>query len=313
MGQNKYIQCPSCSKKIRSDNMKFHKHKKVEVSKYKMKICSICGKIMKSGNLARHLKKHSEDNTRLSKSDTNKYKMKICAICGKNMISGHLARHLKNIHGKRQIVDEIEAAQKENLKRLENGKFIEEYISSRNIDPEILQQKHKEALQTKVPTPIVDVTLKVWQKVLLKYIEPSERGILWIIGRSGNEGKSWFQRYLQNLRGPSKVFEVGIKKNSDAILHALSKRIVSLIELFLFNIPRSFNMEDFPYGFIEEIKDGNAISTKYNSSVLDIKIPNSVVVFSNELPDITRMSKDRWTVYSTDGEYLFRDSGRKVE
>ena len=72
-------------------------------------------------------------------------------------------------------------------------------------------------------------------------------------------------------------------------------------------------MEDFPYGFIEEIKDGNAVSTKYNSSVLDIKIPNTVVVFSNELPDITRMSRDRWTVYSTDGEYLFKDNGRKVE
>ena len=71
-------------------------------------------------------------------------------------------------------------------------------------------------------------------------------------------------------------------------------------------------MEDFPYGFIEEIKDGNAVSTKYNSSVLDIKIPNSVVVFSSELPDITRMSTDRWTVYSTDGEYLFKDNGNMV-
>ena len=121
------------------------------------------------------------------------------------------------------------------------------------------------------------------------------------------------QRYLQNIRGPSRVFEVSIKKNSDAILHALSKRIVSLIELFLFNIPRSFNMEDFPYGFIEEIKDGNAISTKYNSSVLDIKIPNTVVVFANEYPNIKKMSTDRWTVYSTDGEYLFKANGRKVE
>ena len=247
--------------------------------------------------------------------EVNKYKMKICSICGKIMIIGHFARHSK-IHRKishRRMADEIEAAHKENIKKFENGRFIEEYISSRNYDPEILHQKHKEALQTKIPSPLVDVTLRVWQKVLLKYIIPSERGILWIVGRRGNEGKSWFQRYLQNLHGPSRVFEVSIKKNSDGILHALSRRIVSLIQLFLFNIPRSFNMEDFPYGFIEEIKDGNAVSTKYNSSILDIKIPNCVVVFSNELPDLTKMSKDRWTVYSTDGEYLFRDSGYKVE
>ena len=82
------------------------------------------------------------------------------------MIGRNLARHLK-IHGKRNILDGIKAAQKENEEKLENGRLIEEYISSRNIDPEILQWKHKEALQTKVPTPVVDVTLKIWQKVLL--------------------------------------------------------------------------------------------------------------------------------------------------
>ena len=36
------------------------------------------------------------------------------------------------------------------------------------------------------------------------------------------------------------------------------------------------------------------------------------VVFSNEFPDSTRMSEDRWTVYSTDGEYLFKDNGNNV-
>ena len=36
------------------------------------------------------------------------------------------------------------------------------------------------------------------------------------------------------------------------------------------------------------------------------------VVFSNEFPDSTRMSEDRWTVYSTDGEYLFKDNGNMV-
>ena len=77
--------------------MKFHKHRKVEVNKYKMKICSICGKIMIGRNLARHLKKHSEDNMRLSKhseSYANKYKKKVCSICGKAIKAGNLDRHL---------------------------------------------------------------------------------------------------------------------------------------------------------------------------------------------------------------------------
>ncbi len=50
------------------------------------------------------------------------------------MIGRNLARHLKK-HGKRDIVDEIKAAQKENKEKLENGRLIEEYIDTENIDP----------------------------------------------------------------------------------------------------------------------------------------------------------------------------------
>ena len=32
---------------------------------------------------------------------------------------------------------------------------------------------------------------------------------------------------------------------------------------------------------LEQIKDGNAISSKYSSTVLKFKVPNMVIVFSN--------------------------------
>ena len=56
--RNKYIQCSTCLKSIRSDNMKFHMHSK-DV-KYKMKICPTCKTNMKAGNLSGHMRKHDK-------------------------------------------------------------------------------------------------------------------------------------------------------------------------------------------------------------------------------------------------------------
>ena len=60
MGRNKYIQCSTCLKSIRSDNMKFHMHSK-DV-KYKMKICPTCKTNMKADNLSRHMRKHDKQS-----------------------------------------------------------------------------------------------------------------------------------------------------------------------------------------------------------------------------------------------------------
>ena len=275
MGRNKYISCSICLKNIRSDKIRYHTHTKVQVKKYKMKICSICKKVLIAGNIARHLRVHA-----------------------------------KKSHS--QLVEIIKSDQKENKEKIEEGKFIEDYIKTEKIDPQTLRREHRQALQMKVDPPVIDATLRIWQEKLLKYIKPSEREILWIVGSMGNEGKSWFQGYLRNLHGASKAFRINIRKNSDGILHVLSKKMVHLIDLFMFNVPRSFDMEDFPYEFIEEIKDGYAASTKYESSMLEFKFPNTVIVFSNERPDKDKMSKDRWNVFSIGNEHLFKGNGSKA-
>jgi len=72
-------------------------------------------------------------------------------------------------------------------------------------------------------------------------------------------------------------------------------------------------MNEFPYEMLEEIKDGNAVSTKYDSSIFALNIPNIVLVFSNEAPDKNKMSEDRWNVYSVGGEQLLTSNGHMVE
>ena len=147
-------------------------------------------------------------------------------------------------------------------------------------------------------------SLKLWQEKLLKELKPSERQIIWVIGEKGAEGKSFFQQYLVKTIGTYKVFHTTMDKRSDAILHALSKRQVSIIDIFVFNVPRSFEPEDTPYSLLEDIKDGYSLSTKYNSRQLKFNTPNIVLVFSNRQPLSYKMSSDRWNIFTIKGEDL---------
>ena len=272
MGRNKYIQCSTCLKSIRSDNMKFHMHSK-DV-KYKMNICPICKKLMILTNLARHMKIHAKQS-------------------------------------KAVWINEIKTDQVKNKECLEKGLFITEYIKEQNIDANILRREYREAMKTKLPPPQVEVILRPWQERLVEVMKPSEREIIWIVDPAGNEGKSWFQKYLKDIHG-LRVFDANIRRSSKCILHILSKEIVSLIDIFLFNVPRSFNMDEFPYEMLEELKDGKAESIKYNSIKLQVNIPNTVLVFSNENPDKERMSKDRWIIYLIGVGVLLHSNGYKV-
>ena len=272
MGRNKYIQCSTCLKSIRSDHMKFHMHSK-DV-KYKMKICPICKKLMILTNLARHMKIHAKQS-------------------------------------KAEWINEIKTDQVKNKECLEKGLFITEYIKEQNIDANILRREYREAMKTKLPTPQVEVILRLWQERLVEVMKPSEREIIWIVDPAGNEGKSWFQKYLKDIHG-LRVFDANIRRSSKCILHILSKEIVSLIDIFLFNVPRSFNMDEFPYEMLEELKDGKAESIKYNSIKLQVNTPNTVLVFSNENPDKERMSKDRWIIYLIGVGVLLHSNGYKV-
>ena len=79
-----------------------------------------------------------------------------------------------------------------------------------------------------------------------------------------------------------------------------------MIDIFIFNIPRSFATEAVPYTLLEEIKDGQAISSKYDSKILRFKTPNIVVVFSNGNPTERMMSRDRWQIFKIKDNNLIR-------
>ena len=47
---------------------------------------------------------------------------------------------------------------------------------------------------------------------------------------------------------------------------------------------------------MEDIKDGQATTSKYDNDNIQFKTPNTVMVFSNNYPDLKKLTKDCWLV-----------------
>ena len=260
MGRHRIFDCETCMKKIRSDKVRAHRQ--------------ICGQ-------------------------SSKYPIEKCRICQKSMIKWHMLRHMKQ-HDNHVLLNLKE--DQNNYERLaETGKIIEEHVEREDINPNSLRRDYILALDVHHNENQSQddklTSLNPWQSKLIELMEPSERQILWIRGSVGNEGKSWFQDYLERYYGKRHVFRTTMDRKPESLLHTMSKRNLTFINVFIFNVPRSFDTSIVPYGFLEDIKDGKAISSKYNSKELKYVTPNIVIIFSNDAPWVEKLSSDRWMRY----------------
>ena len=122
---------------------------------------------------------------------------------------------------------------------------------------------------------------------------PSNRQVIWVIGKRGNEGKTWFQSYVESYYGYHRVARFDLKSRARDIFHALSRRPLISTDIFLFNVPRSSDsMNECSYTVMEAIKDGCATSNKYNSTPIRFKTPNVVMISSNSPPVVKHLSSD---------------------
>ena len=268
MGRNKYIKCKVCSKDIRSDKIKKHIHEEGIQKKYPMKGCSICKKIMIAGNISRHMKAHD----------------------------------LKS----KEIITDILQSQKKFDDKKEASSLLKTVLEKQDIDIEAIPKNYSELLKINAKTHASNTSLRPWQQQLLGFLVPSEREVMWVVGKDGNEGKTWFQKYLKNHFGSIRTFNSGIG-NSKGLLHTLSKELLPLKDVFIFNIPKCFKIGDVPYNLLENLKDGEAISLKYDSKTLSFRTPNIVILFSNKWPDRMKMSSDRWKIYNIKQSELVED------
>merc|ERR1712082_18419 len=142
-----------------------------------------------------------------------------------------------------------------------------------------------------------DIEWRGWQKDLRQYLDkPCDRKVIWVVGKEGNEGKSFFQENIREEFGPSRVFTLELSENSQNTFHIMGKTCSKLTDIFLFNVVRSEYLDTEQYRILECIKDRKAVNGKYNSQKLKFKKPDVLMVFSNREPDQNKLSKDRWVI-----------------
>ena len=196
------------------------------------------------------------------------------------------------------------------LERIELGKKIAIILDKGVIREESLTKERKVSLdlyrRQRPRFDIATMELRPWQKDALKLVElPSERKVIWIMGRRGNEGKTWFQCYMEAYFGFHRVVRVDLRIKHANVCQVLKKRSLGSIDIFLFNDARSVSGEEFNlYRILEDIKDGQATTSKYDNDNIRFKTPNTVMIFSNQYPKVQLLSRDRWQIYNANQDGL---------
>lgn len=160
------------------------------------------------------------------------------------------------------------------------------------MEPNIVAKYRRilDVVRARAPAPVIEEgTPMQWQLELEQILnEPADdRSIYFVVDHDGGKGKSWFQKYyFSKYPGVAQLFTFG-KRDDTAYM------IDENFKVFFFNIPRTA-MEHLNYHMLEQIKDRVVQSNKYESRVKIFRHKTHVVVFSNEDPDWTKMSYDRY-------------------
>lgn len=166
----------------------------------------------------------------------------------------------------------------------------------------IIPKLSPEDMKNLVRAEYKDVTWRPWQKDVIDLIaeSPDSRTIYWIYEPTGNTGKSYLAKYL--VLEHSAILVQG--KGAD-ILHAVAKTIESgvLPNLIIFDVPR-VSQDFISYQAIESLKNGCASSGKYEGCQIMIPHPH-ILCFSNSMPKLENLSRDRWCVYIIQDNQLY--------
>jgi hypothetical protein len=148
-----------------------------------------------------------------------------------------------------------------------------------------------EYIQDNYETPPLEMhQLRQWQQDLNVILnrEPENRVINFLVDEVGNTGKSWFAHYYKSLHEKVQILLPGKKADMAYVLE-------SGIRVLFIDAPRSKQGEYLQYDFLEEVKNGYVFCAKYESRFKTFGKVH-VVVLMNELPDMTKLSNDRYNI-----------------
>lgn len=140
-------------------------------------------------------------------------------------------------------------------------------------------------------------------RILRNLDKQDDRELDVIIDTVGKTGKSWLCRWLYEQ---GKGFYVPPTcKSEQAIIQFVASGYKGE-QIIVIDIPRSTRWHSGLYVALEQIKDGLVFDTRYHSTTRDIH-GAKVLVLTNSMPKVDKLSYDRWRLYDANGVPLIGD------
>lgn len=150
-----------------------------------------------------------------------------------------------------------------------------------------------------VINPLEGKELYPWQQQVVDVLseKPDTRSIYWFVDYEGNNGKTSFAKHIILKHWGEALYLTG--KSADCKYGIFNWLKEHKLNVVFFDFVRT--IENYvSYQAIEEIKNGIFYNTKYESEMC-IFDPVHIICFSNWIPNIENMSKDRWKLFEIKG------------
>lgn len=157
---------------------------------------------------------------------------------------------------------------------------------------------------------ITEDMLYYWQYNIIHDIiekKPKKRIIYWFYSIKGEMGKTEFAKYLIYHYNAQLVNG----NNKDIMCQIIGPTAEKPIKpIYLFNIAKC--KDKISYEALENLKDGLICSSKYEGGSKIIPVPH-IIVFSNFLPELDKMSKGRFAIKCVDNQNIKIEDCPKIE
>lgn len=138
------------------------------------------------------------------------------------------------------------------------------------------------------------------RKILREIKQQSDRGICTVFDPSGCSGKSFLCRWLyeRNIG----FYVPPTVRNTQGIIQYVASGYRGQ-RIIVIDIPRSSRWTNELFEGIEAIKDGLVYDTRYSAKMRDIW-GVKILVMTNSMPKLNKLSKDRWTILDAKGNQI---------
>lgn len=142
--------------------------------------------------------------------------------------------------------------------------------------------------------------LRPYQKELYDLIQiPEDRFITVVLDKVGNTGKSIFAEYLEYERLAYEIPPFNSFEDIAAVCMSIKAQ-----KCYLVDMPRGLKKSQLSSFFagLEALKNGVMFDKRYSFKKRRIDRPQ-IVLFTNDIPDLSLLSIDRWRFFSMNNDY----------